>query len=153
LVIGGIEVTSFETPHDTAESVGFTFFDGNRKLAFATDLGHISPSVRQAVIGSNTVLLESNHDLDMLWAGSYTYRLKQRIASLYGHLSNADGAEFAVRLCDSGTERLILAHLSDENNRPELALSTMVNALDGSGYGSVAVEVAPAVANGDIFAV
>ncbi|MDR2530394.1 MAG: MBL fold metallo-hydrolase, partial [Oscillospiraceae bacterium] len=93
--IGELEVTSFETPHDVAESVGFTFFDGKRKLGYATDLGHVSPIVKRALLGADTVLLESNHDRDMLWYGAYPYKLKQRIAGLYGHLSNEDSGEFA----------------------------------------------------------
>jgi phosphoribosyl 1,2-cyclic phosphodiesterase len=153
LAVGEIELTSFETPHDTAESVGYTFFDGTSKLAFATDLGHISPSVRKAVIGADTVLLESNHDIDMLWMGSYTYPLKRRILSDYGHLSNAAGAEFAVELGNSGTSRLILAHLSEENNRPELAFDTVSRRLGESGFSGVSVEIAPPRVCGEIYEV
>jgi phosphoribosyl 1,2-cyclic phosphodiesterase len=151
--VGDIELTSFETPHDTAESVGYTFFDGKRKLAFATDLGHISPSVRRAVTGSDTGLLESNHDVDMLRYGSYPYHLKNRILGDRGHLSNAAGADFAVELVTSGTARLILAHLSEENNRPEIAFNTVAGRLGESGYGGVAVEIAPPRVCGDSYEV
>ncbi|MDR2605716.1 MAG: MBL fold metallo-hydrolase [Oscillospiraceae bacterium] len=151
--LGDIEIQSFETPHDVAESVGFSFTDGKRKLGFATDLGHITPAVSRALCGSDTVLLECNHDLDMLKAGPYPYLLKQRILGHYGHLSNPDSADFAAWLGQNGTTRFVLAHLSEENNRPECAKAAVVESLTKNGLGTIPVEIAPPRICGSIFEV
>jgi phosphoribosyl 1,2-cyclic phosphodiesterase len=129
--IGTLRVTAFETPHDTAQSCGYRVSDGCRSFALLTDLGHITSSVRNAVLGSDTVLLECNHDLDMLWSGPYPYYLQTRVAGDYGHLNNSDAADFALELAEAGTQRLILGHLSQENNTPERALSTVQSKLNG----------------------
>lgn len=131
--LGDMEILSFETPHDTAESVGFTLTAGNRKLAFTTDLGHISPEVEHAVAGADTVVLESNHDIGMLKAGSYPYMTKVRILGNRGHLSNDAGGEFAAKLAAAGTKRIMLAHLSRDNNTPELAFSTVSGKMRRNG--------------------
>ena len=126
--VGSITVSSFPTPHDSAASVGFriTVSDSDGKVAcrigYATDIGHVSAHVEEGLLGCDAVVLESNHDPEMLRTGPYPYPLKQRIASPYGHLSNSDSASFADRLYQSGTKRLMLAHLSQENNTPEAVL-------------------------------
>jgi len=153
LSIGDIEVQSFETSHDVAESVGYTFNDGNRKLGYATDLGCVTGSVSRSLCYADTVLLECNHDLDMLKAGSYPYVLKQRILGRYGHLSNPDSADFAVWLGQNGTTRFILAHLSEENNTPEIAKSTVCDLLEKNKLGDVPVEIAPPRISGEVFEV
>ena len=123
--ICGMRVTSFPTPHDSRASVGYRIeipCNGRIfKLGYATDIGYVSRDVEEGLLGCEFVVLESNHDPDMLQSGPYPYVLKQRIASRRGHLSNGDSALFAARLCDAGTRSLMLAHLSAENNEPTIA--------------------------------
>ena len=125
--INGIRITSFPTPHDSRGSVGYRIEiptkNGIYRIGYATDIGHASKHVEEGLLGCDTVILESNHDPEMLLTGPYPYPLKQRIASLYGHLSNPDSAALAQRLYQAGTKRLMLAHLSRENNTPEAALN------------------------------
>ncbi len=119
-----IAISSFKTPHDSACSVGYKLTAGHDSFALATDLGHISREVETALNGVKNIVLESNHDKNMLLCGSYPYELKRRILSDNGHLSNEIAADFAKKLAENGTKRIILAHLSPENNIPELALAT-----------------------------
>ena len=128
--VGGFSVRAFHTPHDTDESVGYRI-RGEAEFALATDMGCVTEEIVQGLRGADTVLIESNHDEQMLRYGPYPVYLKRRILSDHGHLSNADCAGLAARLADSGTRRIILGHLSKENNRPELALQTVCAALDG----------------------
>ena len=132
--VGSLEVRSFVTPHDSAGSVGFVVSDGtaSHSVALATDIGYVSESVEQALNGVENVILESNHDENMLLCGAYPYQLKRRILSDHGHLSNESAAAFAHRLALSGTKRILLAHLSPENNIPELALRCAELALNGT---------------------
>lgn len=125
--VGEITVRSFVTPHDSEGSVGFIITDGTpeHSVAVATDMGEVDSSVSEALIGVENVFLESNHDENMLLCGSYPYALKRRILSKRGHLSNEAAAEFAAKLAHSGTKHIMLAHLSPENNLPELALETV----------------------------
>lgn len=131
-VVGGVNVSAFHTPHDTDESVGYRIEDGN-VFALATDMGHVTDEVEQALTGADTVLIESNHDEEMLRYGPYPVYLKRRILSERGHLSNEGCALLARRLAEKGTRRIILGHLSRENNRPELALAASKAALEGTG--------------------
>ena len=119
--LGGLRVRAFHTPHDTDESVGYRV-EGSGIFALATDMGHVTDEVLEGLSGADAVLIESNHDLDMLCNGPYPVRLKRRILSERGHLSNADCARLAEELVRKGTRTVILGHLSRENNRPELAL-------------------------------
>ena len=131
--IGEIGVKPFSIPHDAADPVGYSFVCGDEKVAVATDIGELKKDLFEAIRGSKTVLLESNHDVNMLEIGKYPPQLKRRIRGKLGHLSNDDAgraAEFLVRL---GTERIILGHLSEENNYPELARQTVICALDDAG--------------------
>ncbi len=125
--VGNLTVRSFRTSHDSRMSVGYRieFFDGEemRAIGVATDLGVVSDEVREGLLGCDAVVLESNHDVEMLQNGSYPYELKKRIASRYGHLSNADSAAFCSELSEAGTRSILLAHLSEENNEPNLALN------------------------------
>lgn len=131
---GDLLVTCFRTPHDSRESCGYkiTFPHGQRAVV-ATDIGIITPEVEAALMGSELVMLESNHDIAMLQSGDYPYHLKRRILSDKGHLSNAACAEEAVKLVKKGTSRLFLGHLSIENNFPELAYQTTYSALESEG--------------------
>ena len=131
--VGEIEISSFRTPHDSRMSVGYRleFEDGERRRAFgvATDIGYVSAELRVGLTGCEAVVLESNHDVQMLMEGPYPYELKKRIRSNRGHLSNADSASFAAELHASGTGAFLLAHLSEENNDPTLALEEAVCAI------------------------
>lgn len=130
----GIFVRPFRTPHDTAESTGYTVVthDGKR-LAVATDIGKMTDTVMDAVHGCDLILLESNHDIGMLRNGPYPFFLKQRILSDKGHLSNESCAAAAVKLMESGTTRFVLGHLSKENNVPALAYETTRAAMRMAG--------------------
>ena len=131
--IGGINVQSFPTPHDAAESVGYCFTVDGKRFSLATDLGCVRDSWMNYVRGSDAVLLESNYDPDMLRAGRYPYDLKKRIMSRRGHLSNDDAGETAAELIRSGARQIILGHLSKENNFPELAERSCLCALHQAG--------------------
>ena len=135
--VGELQVRSFRTPHDSRMSVGYRieFFDGEQKRAigFATDIGYISDEIRENLRGCEAVVLESNHDLDMLMTGPYPRDLKMRVASKRGHLSNCECADFAIELAKSGTRGILLAHLSKENNEPSLALEEVERAVSDFG--------------------
>ena len=127
----GMKIMPFHTSHDSKESNGYRIDtpDG-RSIAVATDMGIVTDEVRNALLGCDAVLLESNHDIRMLQNGPYYYALKRRILSSVGHLSNDSCAEFAKQLVENGTTRLILGHLSKENNEPSLAYQTTKAELD-----------------------
>lgn len=134
-----MEVRCFHTSHDCAEGLGYTVeLSGGTKVAVATDLGVMTPEVLNAIRGSHTILLESNHDIGMLMNGPYPYALKERIRSERGHLCNDDAAETAVELLRSGTQQILLGHLSQENNLPDLAYQTTASqlSLEGAKVGS-----------------
>lgn len=120
--IGSIGVTPFSIPHDAADPVGYSYFCGDEKYSLSTDIGHMNDYILSHLTGSKKVLLESNHDVEMLQFGSYPFPLKQRILSDTGHLSNTNAAKTALKLVESGTENVALGHLSNENNTPEIAL-------------------------------
>ena len=135
--INGIKISSFRTSHDSLMSVGyrieFSDEDGEHAIGYATDTGYVSDEVREGLLGCEAVVIECNHDIDMLMTGPYPYHLKTRVASNKGHLSNEACAEFACELAQSGTRAIMLAHLSQENNEPELAFDVVSSAV--SGYG------------------
>ncbi len=128
----GMRVERFGTPHDARQSCGYriTFKDG-RTAAVCTDLGQVTEEVENALLGTKCVLLEANYDIEMLRNGIYPFYLKTRILGKYGHLSNTDSGKFAAKLVESGTEKIILGHLSQENNRPEIAEGMVEDCLDG----------------------
>jgi phosphoribosyl 1,2-cyclic phosphodiesterase len=119
--IGDIAVSPFTIPHDAADPVGFVFKAEGVRMAFATDLGYIPPNVKAQLAGLDLLLLESNHDLEMLREGPYPWSVKQRVLSRVGHLSNEAAAEFLETEYDGHAAYVILAHLSESNNLPELA--------------------------------
>ncbi len=134
IVCAGMRIHPFHTSHDCAEGYGYCVRTADdRSVAFATDLGYFSEEVQENITGSDLVVLESNHDVGMLENGPYPYPLKRRILSNRGHLSNAACSEAAVGLVQSGTARIFLAHLSKENNTPELARETSLCALKQMG--------------------
>ncbi len=124
---------SFPTPHDAADSVGYTLTAGGRKMALCTDLGHITPEVLAGVAGADLLLAEANHDEDWVRSGPYPYYLKSRILGDYGHLSNQSGAELARLAAEGGARTVVLAHLSAQNNTPVHALEAVSARLRGAG--------------------
>lgn len=133
-LIGSMQVSSFDTPHDSIHSVGyrFTMADG-RTVAIATDMGYMPDAVRKEISGCDLVLLESNYDPRMLSVCDYPYILKQRIVSNTGHLSNEACSGELVPLVEQGSTRLVLGHLSRRTNLPELALESARCALTCGG--------------------
>ena len=134
---------AFSTPHDAAGSCGYVLGAGAEQVAVCTDLGALTQEIADAICGAPTVLLESNHDVSMLREGPYPYFLKARILSDHGHLSNDACAKAARYLARGGTRRLLLAHLSAENNTRELAFSATRDVLDRDGLSAVQVDVPP----------
>lgn len=126
-------VHPFSTPHDAAHAVGYSFHCAGKKLSIMTDIGHVSGGMLDAVADSDLLLLEANHDVEMLKAGSYPYPLKMRILSSRGHLCNEDAGLVLQKLYDRGVKNAILGHLSQENNTPELALVTVQTVLESAG--------------------
>ncbi len=123
----------FEIPHDAAEPVGYSIIGEKHKITVATDMGHITETVKENIKGSSVLLLESNHDVDMLKKGPYSYTLKQRILSDTGHLSNNVAGSFLSRIADSRLKYVFLGHLSKENNTPRLAFDTVKDIVSESG--------------------
>jgi phosphoribosyl 1,2-cyclic phosphodiesterase len=129
--IGDIAISPFTVPHDAADPVGFVFRAEGVRMGYATDLGYIPPNVKAQFQGVDLLLLESNHDLEMLRDGPYPWAVKQRVLSRVGHLSNEAAAEFLENGYDGQAAYVILAHLSENNNLPELARVTAEHALSG----------------------
>jgi len=127
--IGDIVVLPFTIPHDAADPVGFTFRAEGVKIGFATDLGYVPPSVRDHLRGCDVLLMESNHDVEMLRVGPYPWSVKQRVMSRVGHLSNDALADFFANGYDGSAEYVVLAHLSEHNNHPDLARRAAERAL------------------------
>jgi phosphoribosyl 1,2-cyclic phosphodiesterase len=137
----GAEATFFEVPHDSS-TYGLRVSDGVRDVALATDLGEVGPEVLRRMLGAEAVILEANHDLDWLRRGPYSARLKRRISSKDGHLSNQQAAEAVLALAPHGLKDLILAHLSKTNNSPVRACGTVQLALREAGHGGIRVRAA-----------
>ena len=133
--VGDLVLMPFTTPHDSIDSVGYVVEDENeeKQLGIATDIGHISDKVKNCLIGCKQVIIESNHDPEMLMNGPYPYPLKVRVASECGHLSNPDCAAFLPELINAGCTNFTLFHLSEENNLPDLARKASVESLKACG--------------------
>ena len=156
LHIGHLTVTSFRTPHDAYDSVGYVISDGEKSMAFVTDLGCVTDDIKAHVHGVDAAVIEANHDLDMLKNGPYPYMLKRRIMEDNGHLSNIACASLAIRLFESGTGRIVLAHLSKENNTPSIAYRTVCAALGKNGCvvgEKISVSIAPRAEVSEFFEV
>ena len=119
--VGDIAVSSFTIPHDAADPVGFVFEVEGIRVGLATDLGYVPPNVQQRLKGCDVLMIESNHDLEMLRDGPYPWSVKQRVMSRVGHLSNDAAAGFLEKNYDGQATYVVLAHLSESNNLPELA--------------------------------
>ncbi len=129
--IGDIDVDSFTIPHDAVDPVGFRLQAEGIRIGIATDLGYMPDSIKYHLRGVDLLLLESNHDLDMLKVGPYPWSVKQRVMSRKGHLSNDVACDFIKRDLDTSVSTLILGHLSENNNHPEIVRLMAMQALDG----------------------
>ena len=129
-VIGDIAVAPIIVPHDAREPVQYVLSDGVRRVGLLTDVGMPTPHVAECLSGCDALVLECNHDLSMLARGDYPFSLKQRIASRFGHLHNEAAAEILGRIDTSRLVHIIAAHLSRENNTPELASLALATALN-----------------------
>jgi phosphoribosyl 1,2-cyclic phosphodiesterase len=139
--IGDVEILPFRVPHDAAEPVAFSILSGGVRITQLTDIGYIPDTVAESLRGSHMLILESNHDLEMLRVGPYPWNLKQRLMGRYGHLSNAAVGRFIREQFDGLAEHLVLAHLSSKNNHPELARNEAVSAMHNRGFGADRVTV------------
>lgn len=128
--IGGMLVMPFTVPHDAREPVQFVVSDGNRKLGVLTDIGASTAHVERTLSGLDALVLECNYDRDLLWNGGYPKWLKQRIAGPFGHLDNEDSGRLLAALDRSKLKHIIGAHLSQQNNRPQLARAVLARALN-----------------------
>ncbi len=140
--IGDLDIETFTVSHDAIDPVGFCIRQTGCKLSIATDLGYVTDSVRHHLQDSDMLVLESNHDLDMLKSGPYPWELKQRVMSRAGHLSNAAVAEYLSRDWDRRATKIVLAHLSANNNHPAIAEMDARGALDSARAEATEVYVA-----------
>ncbi|WP_369695468.1 MBL fold metallo-hydrolase [Alkalibaculum bacchi] len=124
LILNGLSILPFSISHDAGEPVGFSITNGKNKISIVTDTGEINSSILERIVNSDLAVIESNHDVDMLKAGPYPYPLKRRILGEKGHLSNEVAASAILELVEKGLKKVLLAHLSEENNFPELAFET-----------------------------
>ena len=143
-----MNVHPFPIPHDAAEPVGFVLSCQGLRCGVATDIGHIEETWMEAVCGCQVLVLEANHDVEMVQRGPYPQRLKRRILSRKGHLCNEDCARALTRLAAQGTQAVFLSHLSADNNLPELAYNTVCGALSDAGF-AVDSEIRVCVARRD----
>ena len=143
LQLGAFTVTAFRLSHDTPHCVGYAVrHESGVSFASMTDTGCVTEEAREALCGVDAVILESNYDERMLLTGSYPQDVKARIMSDYGHLSNAQAAEFIPYLYKYGTRRILLAHISKENNTPELAYKCAKQAADKYDLTGVGIKCA-----------
>lgn len=147
--VGSLQIRSFRTSHDASDSVGYRINGNGTALGILTDTGYVTQAARDALLGVSLLLLEANHDVERLQYGPYPYFLKQRILSDHGHLSNDAAADFALECVESGTRDILLAHLSAENNTPDLAYYAVARRLQQHGM-SVRLGVAPRDAASEI---
>lgn len=127
--VGDINITVIKTSHDASDSNGYIFENNEKSVVYVTDTGYINQKNHKKLINKNVYLFESNHDVKMLMEGNYPYYLKQRILSDKGHLSNKDSAYYLSKFIGENTKKIVLSHLSHENNEPDIALNTLKNTL------------------------
>jgi len=132
--IGDLNIKAFNIPHDASGPMGYTVSDGKKNISVATDFGTFTREIYDNLKNSEVILLESNHDVNMLKFGPYPYQLKRRILSEIGHLSNDDCGNAIVELVKCGNnKKIILGHLSNTNNQPDLAYATVLDVLNDNG--------------------
>jgi phosphoribosyl 1,2-cyclic phosphodiesterase len=139
--VGDAEVVPFHVPHDAAEPVAFSLMCGGVKITQLTDIGYLPDDVVEKLHGTHLLILESNHDLEMLRVGPYPWNLKQRLIGRYGHLSNTAVAHFIRDRYDGEADHVMLAHLSAKNNHPEIARQEAALALRDRGFSHVRLTV------------
>lgn len=127
--IGDIELDPVDVPHDAAEPLQFCFSNGVHKIGVLTDIGLITPKVESHFGACDALFLECNHDMDMLACGPYPYDLKQRVGGWYGHLNNEQSAQFLLNIDTTRLRELAIAHISQKNNQPKLAVKALASAL------------------------
>ena len=128
--VGDIEIEPYTVPHDAREPAQFVFSDGAARCGLLTDAGSLTAHMQMVLSGLDALVLECNHDLDLLWNGNYPPQLKQRVAGKFGHLDNATAAQLVAAIDCSRLKHLIAAHLSRQNNTPELASVALAQALN-----------------------
>lgn len=129
ITIKDLDISNYKIPHDAADACGYTICSGGKKASIATDLGYFADDVKNSICDSDIILLESNHDIEMLKFGPYPYELKRRILSKTGHLSNDDCGRAILDIMNEKKKHIVLGHLSKINNYPDLAYQTVVNIL------------------------
>ena len=127
----GLQVTMFPVPHDYVQTCGFIFEGQDTKIGYVTDCGKMNEMILSYLYGSDLVIIESNHDIEMLKHGPYPLQLQKRILSVHGHLSNVDCADTIEQLYEKGTRHFLLAHISLNNNTQEVALKTSMDKMAG----------------------
>jgi len=132
-IINDLCIKPFAIPHDAAEPVGYSVMTDQYKMTIATDIGHITDTLRENLMDSNVLLLEANHDIEMLRNGSYPWKLKQRVLGENGHLSNVTAGQLLTDVMSGKLEHVFLGHLSSENNLPSIALRTVAEVLQKNG--------------------
>lgn len=137
--VGDLTISPFSVPHDAYDPVGFVVQNGNSRIGIATDIGMPTTLVRACLKGCQAVIIEANHDVNMLRNTARPWHLKQRITGRQGHLSNEKAAELTVDIAEPALRHIFLAHLSSECNEPELALRTVRNALQKAGHAHITV--------------
>jgi len=130
LEIGDLEIFPYPVPHDAREPVQFVFGDGARRLGVLTDVGCITPHIAATLEGCDALVVECNHDPEMLRTGPYPYPLKQRVAGKFGHLSNEEAAALVEKVRHGRLQHVVAAHISQHNNTPSLAVAALSQALD-----------------------
>ncbi|SIP95309.1 MBL fold metallo-hydrolase [Pseudacidovorax sp. RU35E] len=138
--VGELQVQPFTVPHDAREPLQLRCTDGARTLAVLTDLGHASAHVMARLAGVDALLLEFNHDVELLSQSRYPPFLKRRVGGNYGHLSNAAAAEIARAVNHAGLRHVVAAHLSEQNNRPEIVREAMAQALGAAAHEMLAAD-------------
>jgi phosphoribosyl 1,2-cyclic phosphodiesterase len=136
-------ITSFSVPHDALDPVGFTIETDHTKLGIVTDIGTATSLVKERLKGSNILIIEFNHDENILRESHYPWEIKQRIMGRLGHLSNAQGANLFASLLHNELSHLLLAHLSETNNRYDVALRAASSVIDKSGADHIGISIAP----------
>lgn len=131
--LGDLGVLPFKISHDCSEPVGYSFYNKNKKISVVTDTGCIDNDIKKTITNSNLLMIESNHDSEMLRMGSYPWFLKKRVSGEFGHLSNEDAGNLIAEVLSGKNENILLGHLSRENNFPELAHQTVANILNDKG--------------------
>ncbi len=140
LKLGNMTIKPFSIPHDAKGALAYRIEGIDSKMAIATDIGHISDELFENLSGCDFIIIEANHDLEMLRNGRYPYYLKKRIMSDKGHLSNEDSAKLCTMLAKAGTKSFWLGHLSNENNTPHIAYNAVKDAFERAGI-SVGTDV------------